>query len=61
MIKEQFDILRKCVEQGYAKNIEVHYNTNCTQFPEKELNDISVEAENNIIKVAKKNKLNTST
>ena len=40
MIKEQFDILRKCVEQGYAKNIEVHYNTNGTQFPEKELNEI---------------------
>jgi len=40
MIKEQFDVLRKCVEQGYAKNIDVHYNTNGTQFPEKELNEI---------------------
>lgn len=40
MIKEQFDVLRKCVERGYAKNIDVHYNTNGTQFPEKELNEI---------------------
>ena len=40
MIKEQFDILQKCVDAGVAKNIEVHYNTNGTQFPEKELNEI---------------------
>jgi MoaA/NifB/PqqE/SkfB family radical SAM enzyme len=40
MIKEQFDVLRKCVSGGYAKNIEVHYNTNGTHFPEKELNEI---------------------
>ena len=40
MIKEQFDVLRKCVEQGYAKNIDVHYNTNGTHFPEKEVNEI---------------------
>jgi MoaA/NifB/PqqE/SkfB family radical SAM enzyme len=40
MIKEQFDILKKCVDAGVAKNIEVHYNTNGTQFPEKELNEI---------------------
>ena len=40
MIKQQFDVLRKCVEKNYAKHIEVHYNTNGTQFPEKELNEI---------------------
>jgi molybdenum cofactor biosynthesis enzyme MoaA len=40
MIKEQFDILQKCVDRGVAKNIDVHYNTNGTQFPEKELNEI---------------------
>ena len=40
MIKEQFDILQKCVDMGVAKNIDVHYNTNGTQFPEKELNEI---------------------
>lgn len=40
MIKEQFEVLRKCVSRGFAKNIEVHYNTNGTHFPEKELNEI---------------------
>ena len=40
MIKEQFQILQRCVDMGVAKNIEVHYNTNGTQFPEKELNEI---------------------
>jgi len=40
IIKEQFDILQKCVEAGVAKNIDVHYNTNGTQFPERELNEI---------------------
>ncbi len=40
MIKEQFQVLQRCVDMGAAKNIEVHYNTNGTQFPEKELNEI---------------------
>lgn len=40
MIKEQFDVLQKCVDRGLAKNIDVHYNTNGTHFPEKELNEI---------------------
>ena len=40
MIEEQFEMLRKCVSRGYAKNIEVHYNTNGTRFPEKALNEI---------------------
>jgi len=30
LIKKHFDILKKCVDQGYAKNITVHYNTNGT-------------------------------
>jgi MoaA/NifB/PqqE/SkfB family radical SAM enzyme len=40
MIKEQFSILRKCVEAGVADKIEVHYNTNGTQYPEEAVKDI---------------------
>lgn len=40
MIKEQFEILQKCVDAGVAKNIEIHYNTNGTQFPEHAVNEI---------------------
>ena len=40
MIKEQFSILRKCVEAGVANKIEVHYNTNGTQYPEEAVKDI---------------------
>ena len=40
MIKEQFSILRKCVEAGVAHKIEVHYNTNGTQYPEEAVKDI---------------------
>jgi len=40
MIKEQFLILRKCVEAGVADKIEVHYNTNGTQYPEEAVKDI---------------------
>jgi len=40
MIAEQFQILRKCVEAGVAKNIEVHYNTNGTHYPEEAVKDI---------------------
>lgn len=40
MIKEQFDILRKCVDAGVAGKIEVHYNTNGTQFPAEAVTDI---------------------
>jgi molybdenum cofactor biosynthesis enzyme MoaA len=40
MIKEQFDILQKCIDLGVAKDIDVHYNTNGTQFPEQALENI---------------------
>jgi glutamate-1-semialdehyde 2,1-aminomutase len=35
MIKEHFDLLRRLVDRGYAHQIEVHYNTNGTQYPEE--------------------------
>ena len=34
MIEEHFDLLRRIVEQGYADQIEIHYNTNGTIFPQ---------------------------
>ena len=40
MIQEQFDILQKCIDLGVAKDIDVHYNTNGTQFPEHALEKI---------------------
>lgn len=33
MIAEHFDLLRKLVSAGHAKQIEIHYNTNGTIFP----------------------------
>lgn len=33
LIKRHFEILKKCVELGFAKNIEIHYNTNGTVMP----------------------------
>ena len=33
MIKEHFDLLQRAVDRGFAKDIDVHYNTNTTQFP----------------------------
>ena len=33
MIKEHFDLLRRAVDKGHAENIDVHYNTNTTQYP----------------------------
>ena len=33
MIEEHFDLLRSLVSAGLAANIEIHYNTNGTQFP----------------------------
>ena len=29
-----------CVEKGYAKNIDIHYNTNGTQLPPKDIFDL---------------------
>jgi MoaA/NifB/PqqE/SkfB family radical SAM enzyme len=34
MIKEHFDLLQRLVDQGQAGQIEIHYNTNGTQWPE---------------------------
>ena len=34
MIKEHFDMLQGLVDRGLASNIEIHYNTNGTQWPE---------------------------
>ena len=35
MIQEHFDMLQGLVERGIAGNIEIHYNTNGTQWPEQ--------------------------
>jgi MoaA/NifB/PqqE/SkfB family radical SAM enzyme len=34
MIEEHFDLLRRLVDQGVAQNIEIHYNTNGTMYPD---------------------------
>lgn len=33
MIQEHFDLLKQLVQRGHASNIEIHYNTNGTQYP----------------------------
>jgi len=33
MIQEHFDLLQGLVDRGLAENIEIHYNTNGTQWP----------------------------
>jgi len=35
MIQEHFEMLQGLVDRGIAGNIEIHYNTNGTQWPEK--------------------------
>lgn len=35
MIKEHFQLLERLVESGHAEQIEIHYNTNGTQYPEE--------------------------
>lgn len=40
MIKNHFKILEYCVEKGYAKNIDIHYNTNGTQLPDQAIFDL---------------------
>lgn len=35
MIPEHFELLQYAVDQGHSQNIEIHYNTNGTQYPEK--------------------------
>ena len=34
LIEQHFELLRYAVDQGYSKNIEIHYNTNGTVFPQ---------------------------
>jgi MoaA/NifB/PqqE/SkfB family radical SAM enzyme len=34
MIQEHFDMLKGIVDRGIAHNVEIHYNTNGTQWPE---------------------------
>jgi MoaA/NifB/PqqE/SkfB family radical SAM enzyme len=34
MIREHFDLLQRLVDRGIAGQIEIHYNTNGTQWPE---------------------------
>jgi pyruvate-formate lyase-activating enzyme len=34
MIAEHFDMLQGIVDKGIAHNVEIHYNTNGTQYPE---------------------------
>jgi organic radical activating enzyme len=40
MIKNHFKILEHCVEKGYSKNQDIHYNTNGTQLPPREIFDL---------------------
>ena len=35
MIQEHFDLLQRLVDKGLAGGIEIHYNTNGTQWPEQ--------------------------
>ena len=37
LIERHFDILEKCIEQGYAENIQLSYNTNGSVFPENKV------------------------
>ena len=34
MIQEHFELLQRIVDRGIAGNVEIHYNTNGTQYPE---------------------------
>lgn len=34
MIQEHFDLLKRMVDAGIAKEVEIHYNTNGTKYPE---------------------------
>ena len=35
LIKQQWEFIRTCVKNGWAKNMSLHYNTNGTQWPEE--------------------------
>jgi len=34
MIQEHFDLLHRMIQRGIASQVEIHYNTNGTQYPE---------------------------
>jgi MoaA/NifB/PqqE/SkfB family radical SAM enzyme len=40
LIKKHFEILKKCVDDGFSKNIKLHYNTNGTIMPTSEIFNI---------------------
>ena len=40
MIHNHFKILEHCVEKGYAKNQDIHYNTNGTHLPGRDIFDL---------------------
>lgn len=40
MIQEQFAVLQRCIDLGVAGRIDVHYNTNGTQYPEEAVKHI---------------------
>ena len=40
MIHNHFKILEHCVDKGYAKNQDIHYNTNGTHLPDREIFDL---------------------
>lgn len=35
LIDQHYDLLQRCIDQGYAKNIVVEYNTNLTNIPKR--------------------------
>jgi len=35
LIKQHFDLLQRAVDKGYSNEIDIHYNTNGTQFPKQ--------------------------
>jgi hypothetical protein len=37
MSKKMWEILRICVDKGYSKDIELHYNTNGTTWPDEQI------------------------
>ena len=40
MIQNHFKMLEHCVEQGYSKKQDIHYNTNGTQLPDQRIFDL---------------------
>jgi hypothetical protein len=40
MIHNHFKMLEHCVEQGYSKKQDIHYNTNGTQLPDQRIFDL---------------------